>query len=135
MKAEVWGPHAWILLHSITLEYPDNPSEDDKRNMSTFFHALGNVLPCYKCKVNFSNHLEQHPITDTVLKSKTSLVKWLIDVHNDVNKMNNKKTVTYEEGVESILRLYEEKNTNVYIYLSVIVFVIILLFILYRIFN
>ena len=23
MKPEIWGPHAWMFLHSITLEYPD----------------------------------------------------------------------------------------------------------------
>ena len=30
MDPLIWGPHAWFFLHSITLVYPDNPSEQEK---------------------------------------------------------------------------------------------------------
>ena len=46
MRPEIWGPHAWIFLHSVTLEYPDNPTDEDKQNMINFIDSLGNVLPC-----------------------------------------------------------------------------------------
>jgi len=36
MRADIWGPHAWIFLHSISLEYPDNPTNIDKNNMKNF---------------------------------------------------------------------------------------------------
>ena len=90
MKPEVWGPHAWIFLHSITLEYPNNPTNEDKLNIKNFFNSVGLVLPCQKCRLNFNSHLKKYPLTDKVLESKSSLVKWMIDIHNCVNVMNNK---------------------------------------------
>ena len=37
MEPEIWGPNAWTFLHTITLNYPENPSEDDKQNHKDFF--------------------------------------------------------------------------------------------------
>jgi polyphosphate kinase len=31
MRPEVWGPHGWIFLHSVTMNYSDHPSKDDKK--------------------------------------------------------------------------------------------------------
>ena len=39
MNPEVWGPPAWTFLHSITLAYPDNPSDIDKSNYENFFSS------------------------------------------------------------------------------------------------
>ena len=36
MEPEIWGPHAWQFLHSITLSYPDNPTLEDKNNHAQF---------------------------------------------------------------------------------------------------
>ena len=32
MNPKIWGPHAWIFLHSITLNYPENPTPELKKN-------------------------------------------------------------------------------------------------------
>ena len=29
---EIWGPGAWLFLHTITLNYPTNPTFEDKEN-------------------------------------------------------------------------------------------------------
>ena len=31
MLPEIWGKHGWNFLHLITMGYPDNPTEDEKR--------------------------------------------------------------------------------------------------------
>ena len=123
MKPDIWGPHAWIFLHSITLEYPDNPSDNDKINMTKFIKAVGDVLPCQKCKVNFKNHIDEFPLTDTILESKKNLVKWLIDIHNSVNKMNNKESISYENALRNILSPYDDTEKNwfiIYIFITII---------------
>lgn len=124
MKPDIWGPHAWIFLHSITLEYPDNPSDNDKINMTTFIKAVGDVLPCQKCRVNFKNHINEFPLTDTILDSKKNLVKWLIDIHNSVNKMNNKESISYENALRNILNPYDDTTKN---WLIIYIFIIIIL--------
>ena len=53
MEPEIWGPHAWQFLHSITLSYPDNPTFEDKNN-----HAFG-----YRC-AGHREHRLRHPRGD-----------------------------------------------------------------------
>lgn len=94
---EVWGKYGWGFLHAITKGYPVNPSYTDKQNMMNFVNALGVVLPCDKCKVNFKDHLSKRPLTDDILKTRDTFAKWMIDIHNDVNKSLGKRIYTYEE--------------------------------------
>ena len=79
MNPEVWGPPAWTFLHSITLAYPDNPSDIDKSNYENFFNTLQPILPCAKCSQNYLRHLQEDPISNN-LDNKKSLVNWLISV-------------------------------------------------------
>ena len=37
MEPKVWGPGAWLFLHSITMNYPENPSETEKMYYKNFF--------------------------------------------------------------------------------------------------
>ena len=76
MNPEVWGPPAWTFLHSVTLAYPDNPSDIDKYNYENFFNVLQPILPCAKCSYNYMKHLQEDPITNH-LDSKKSLVNWM----------------------------------------------------------
>jgi len=55
MNPEVWGPHTWIFLHSISLNYPKCPTRKDKDNMRNFIVSLKGVLPCDNCKENFNS--------------------------------------------------------------------------------
>lgn len=103
VEPSIWGPCAWFFLHTITFAYPSCPTEEDKWNMKQFFESLQPVLPCKKCQLNFSKHFEKHPLTYDILCSKKELIKWLIDIHNDVNVMNGKPTMGYDEAINSIL--------------------------------
>ena len=106
MNPEVWGPHGWIFLHTITFNYPDFPTNDDKNKYKNFFTLLKYTLPCDACKQHFSNNLIKYPLTDSVLSSKNNLMKWLFNIHNSVNKMNNKKLFTYKEFIDYYNKLY-----------------------------
>lgn len=109
MNPNIWGPHAWTFLHFITLSYPKNPTETDKYNMNTFLKSLEHVLPCDVCKIHYKENTEEiHPLTNQVLSSKENLVKWLIDVHNTVNKRNGKKILEYSD----VIRMYVDMNDS-----------------------
>ena len=47
------GFFTWNLLHSISMEFPDNPTELEKQNMSSFINILSLVYPCKVCKTHF----------------------------------------------------------------------------------
>ena len=79
----VWGSVTWTSLMFIALNYPPEPTEKDILTYQTFFKVLGPVLPCPACSENYKDHAAtlgpQH------LRSRAALVKWLMQVHNDVN--------------------------------------------------
>ena len=53
MEPEIWGPNAWLFLHTVTFNYPKNPTVIDRNNYYDFFNSLQNVLPCPKCQEHF----------------------------------------------------------------------------------
>jgi hypothetical protein len=111
MNPKIWGPHAWIFLHTITLGYPKNPTEQDKETYKNFFLSLQGVLPCKKCNYYYKNNIRDLDITNH-LDSKESLVKWLISIHNKVNKENNKSIVEYSDVIKKYKELYNISDTN-----------------------
>jgi hypothetical protein len=128
MEPEIWGPHGWIFLHTITLNYPHRPTMYDKEQYKNFFLNLQNVLPCKYCSHNYKLHLKKYPITK-FLDSKKDLVQWLIHIHNEVNIIFNKKTITYEEFILIYKKIYNKKKTN-YLFIFIIIFIILFIVIL-----
>jgi hypothetical protein len=93
-----WGPHVWQALHYITLGYPENPTEDQKKKYKNFFVLLKDTLPCSVCANHYGENLRKMPLSDKDLKNKESLVKWLINFHNIVNEMKEKPIIKYIEA-------------------------------------
>jgi len=99
MNPKFWGPHAWIFLHSVTMNYPKNPTPQDKQRYREFFKSMERVLPCEKCAYHYSKHIEEYPI-DPALESRDTLVRWFIQIHNEVNLSLEKHEYTYEQVIE-----------------------------------
>ena len=133
MNPKFWGSHGWIFLHVVTMNYPKEPTNEDKSLYRNFFSSLMRVLPCEKC----AHHYEQHIIDDPIepaLDSRDSLVRWLIKIHNKVNEDLGKPQYTYEQVIEE----YKYKLMNMDRDETLIYKVIIgalLLFIFYKHFN
>lgn len=135
MLPKIWGRHAWNFIHLVTLEYPVYPTEEDKRNYYQFFHSLQYVLPCEKCRINFATHLQKYPLDDYVLSSRDNLVKWAIDLHNEVNRQLGKTAYNYIEAMNQIDRLsHPNRSWNLWILLIILVIIVILYF-LYRCYS
>ena len=109
-----WGPYGWNFLHYVTLGYPINPYNEDKKNYKLFFESLKNILPCPKCAKHYEENLKVLPLTDDILDDKEKLIKWLIDIHNRVNVSTGKPEMEYTEARKSIEKpyLYYKNNNN-----------------------
>lgn len=98
MRTEVWGKHLWYSIHLIALSYPADPTNEEKRYYQSFFENLHQVLPCYKCSINYLKHLNQIPVTSSVLENTDTLFRWTIDMHNLVNSDLSKRQWNYDEA-------------------------------------
>lgn len=103
MDPIVWGPKLWFVIHTFALNYPDNPTYENKRVMEEFFNNLKHSIPCNKCKIHYTQRLDRNPIINH-LDSKQSLFKYTIDLHNQVNKSLGKKIYSYDE----VVQIYKE---------------------------
>jgi len=132
MKPEVWGPGAWIFLHSITLNYPDNPSEQDKSEYLVFFNSLSNIIPCEKCKDHYYQYLLDNPIEKS-LNKKQDIVIWLNNLHNIINIRNDKPTMDVFKMISLYKKMYSKnknKNKNKYCIILIILLIIFILLVL-----
>lgn len=116
MGPDEWGPPLWKEMHQRTIDYPRNPTPRDKLEITAYFRNIVDRLPCEKCKQHYQSQLNQRPIP---VNNRDDLIHWLIDIHNEVNKMNGKRVLSYREARS----LYEK---NYYIWLIIILIIIIL---------
>lgn len=133
MGPDVWGPHGWKFLHFVTLGFPENPTNDDKKKYKTFFTLIQTVLPCGLCAANYKKHLKEYPLTDNILSDKTKFISWCIKMHNLVNVENNSKVYSDEEALKLILGEKscpkpKESNTEILIVAGIILGICLLIF-------
>lgn len=92
MLTAVWGPGMWFYLHTMSFNYPLNPTKKDKLNYKNFILNLRNVLPCGKCRKNFVKNLKAYPIKECHLKNRTNFSKYVYRLHEIINTMLGKKS-------------------------------------------
>jgi hypothetical protein len=96
MLTAVWGPSMWHYLHTMSFNYPINPSKEEKRDYKNFVISLKNVLPCKYCRINLKNNFKIHPLKECHMKNRETFSKYIYKLHEIVNKMLNKKSgLTY----------------------------------------
>ena len=98
MLTAVWGPPMWHSLHTISFNYPVNPTKEDKDNYHNYFKSIIHVLPCRYCRENLKKNLKTLPLKKAVFKNRETLSRWVYELHEVVNKMLGKKSsLTYEQ--------------------------------------
>jgi hypothetical protein len=98
MLTTVWGPSMWHFLHTMSFNYPVEPSCDQKQHYRDFVLSLRNVLPCGKCRKNLCKNLAKLPLTLDRMKSRATFSKYMYDLHELVNTMLHKTSgLTYAE--------------------------------------
>ena len=98
MLTSVWGPSLWHYLHTMSFNYPNKPTREDKKNYKNFIHNLKHVLPCKYCRMNLKKNLKDLPLRDKDLKNRANFSLWMFRLHEHINKMLGKKSgLTYKE--------------------------------------
>ena len=98
MITSIWGPPLWHYLHTISFNYPVNPTKEQKKYYKQFVYLLKYTLPCKHCRDNLKNNLKELPITSKVLENRHNFSIYMYQLHELVNKMLGKKSnLTYEQ--------------------------------------
>ncbi len=94
---KIWGPHAWNFLYSIAKCYPETPTHDDIKHYKLFFLSLPYVLPCITCEDHLLEFMSKksHQF-DHAFHSNQSLIRYIVDMNNHVNKKLKKPLISYE---------------------------------------
>ena len=105
MNPLVWGPSFWFVLHTVSMNYPEHPSIEEKESHRVFYQSVQNILPCALCRQHYKELLVEFPI-ESSLESRLLLVQWVVFIHNHVNKRLGKPTVTTEEVMHNYKKVY-----------------------------
>ncbi|THH18681.1 hypothetical protein EW146_g2343 [Bondarzewia mesenterica] len=77
------GRATWKLLHTMTLRYPESPTQDERDALFSYFHLFSRLYPCGECAAEFQLLLKKYPPQTS---SRRSASLWLCHVHNRVNE-------------------------------------------------
>jgi hypothetical protein len=118
MVTKIWGPAAWHFLHTISFNYPVNPSTEDKKYYRDFIMNLQYVLPCKYCRINLKNNLKKKPLNVCFMKNRDTFSRYVYELHELVNNMLGKKShLTYcdiRERYEHFRSRCTEENPKVF---------------------
>jgi hypothetical protein len=92
MVTSTWGPAAWHLLHTMSFNYPINPTVEDKKHYRDYVLNLKYVLPCKYCRMNLKNNFKHYPLKMSHMKNRESFSRYVYNLHELVNKMLGKKS-------------------------------------------
>ena len=92
MLTTVWGPPMWHFLHTMSFNYPVNPTQEDKNHYKDFIYSLRYVLPCKYCRMNLTSNLKQKPLQMCHMESRETFSRYIYELHELVNKMLGKKS-------------------------------------------
>ena len=90
----------WNSLHWLSLNYPVNPDDNDKRQLLELTNKMiDNGISCNICKKHFEIWNNLYPIEENY-NSRDDIMKWYQDLHNDINMKNNKKSLQMEQFLD-----------------------------------
>jgi hypothetical protein len=98
MLTTVWGPSLWHVLHTMSFNYPNNPTEEDKQHYKSFIESLVHVLPCKYCRDNLVKNFKKVKLKYSDMKSRYTFSYYIYRLHEHVNKMLKKTSgLTYAD--------------------------------------
>jgi len=92
MLTSVWGPSIWHYLHTVSFNYPVNPTKTDKVKYKELIMNLQYTLPCRYCRENLKKNLKVVPLKMCHLENRDKFSRYVYQLHEQINKMLNKKS-------------------------------------------
>ena len=114
MLTSVWGPSMWHFLHTMSFNYPVNPTCNEKMQYYKFILSLRYVLPCGKCRKNLCKNFKKLPLKISHMKSRETFSKYVYDLHELINVMLGKKQNLTFESIRERYEHFRSRCTKSY---------------------
>jgi len=98
MLTSTWGPAMWHYLHTMSFNYPADPTKEDKKNYRNFILSLQHVLPCKYCRINLKTNFKSLPLKQSDMKCRETFSRYIYELHELINRMLKKTSnLTYDD--------------------------------------
>jgi exonuclease VII large subunit len=112
MNKTAWGPCIWTTLHLLTIKLKENSFIKIKEDLIKVITDICSNLPCPSCSTHATLLLKKYKIKN--VKKKEDLVKFIFNLHNEVNRKLKKPKFTYEELEKKYKSLNFKNEMNNY---------------------
>ena len=89
----------WRSLHTIAINYPVNPTDDQIKEADLFVTTLYKFVKCSRCARHTADYIDNNYNIE-ICKSQESFFKFFWEFHNSVNNRLNKKIISYEDALK-----------------------------------
>jgi hypothetical protein len=113
LDPKIWGPHYWFMLHTIALNYPIRPNDVIKKKYYDLIQNIPSLLPHKISRDTMTTLLDAYPISP-YLDSRKSFIQWTHFIHNKMNQMLHKPTITLSEFYTRYYDEYKPKPLKQY---------------------
>jgi len=96
---KIWGPAAWAFIKYVLMGF--DPKSQSEAALVTWINTLPEILPCAKCRKNFTETLKKYPFKNYLKDRKCST--WYSLVRQDVAKHEPKKNHKYKRLVPIVM--------------------------------
>ena len=141
LDPNIWGPHYWFFLHTVSMTYPNRPNALTKKKYYEFIQNLPLFIPVEKISVEFSKLIDQYPIAP-YLDNRESFVRWVHFIHNKINQKLEKPEISLNDFYIKYYNEYKPNNIKSLefnkllgkiIYFIIIISFVLLIYYLYNI--
>lgn len=139
-EPEIWGPHYWFFLHTVSESYPIHPTSVTKKKYYDLILNFPLFIPNQEIGNKFSQMLDKYPVSP-YLDSRDSFVRWVHFIHNRMNTKLGKEQMSMEVALENYRNLYKPKKVLLHETIMTrkhiihFVFIFLLLFITYQLYK
>ncbi|OMH84187.1 FAD-linked sulfhydryl oxidase ALR [Zancudomyces culisetae] len=82
----VLGSSSWTFLHTMAAYYPEAPTIQQQKEMTTFINLFAKFYPCSTCSQHLVAELNDPSKEKPQVKNNRDLSLWMCKLHNGVNR-------------------------------------------------
>ena len=95
---KVWSHSYWFMLHLGSISAPEMIPPSMRTKYWNYIEGIPVMIPCHDCAQHAQTWVDNHRVDrDQICSSRSNLVKFFVDLHNDVNRRTGKPIISEEQ--------------------------------------